>query len=66
MLDFNKNEEEKDKMSDVVCEVIAQLPTKYGTFEAHGYVDQRNLRTSCSTGQRRYRRRRTSFMPCAF
>ena len=24
-------------MSDVVCEVIAQLPTKYGTFEAHGY-----------------------------
>ena len=29
-------------MSDVVCEVIAQLPTKYGTFEAHGYVDQRS------------------------
>ena len=42
MLDFNKNEEGKDKMSDVVCEVIAQLPTKYGTFEAHGYVDQRS------------------------
>ena len=37
-----KNEEGKDKMSDVVCEVIAQLPTKYGTFEAHGYVDQRS------------------------
>ena len=29
-------------MSDVVCEVIAKLPTKYGTFEAHGYVDQRS------------------------
>ena len=41
-VDFNKNEEGKDKMSDVVCEVIAQLPTKYGTFEAHGYVDQRS------------------------
>ena len=42
MLDFNKKRGGKDKMSDVVCEVIAQLPTKYGTFEAHGYVDQRS------------------------
>ncbi len=42
MLDFNKKRGGKDKMSDAVCEVIAQLPTKYGTFEAHGYVDQRS------------------------
>ena len=60
-----KNEEEKDKMSDVVCEVIAQLPTKYGTFEAHGYVDQRSgehhvalVKGDIADG--------TSFMPCAF
>ena len=24
-------------MSDVVCEVIAKLPTKYGEFKAYGY-----------------------------
>ena len=55
-------------MSDVVCEVIAQLPTKYGTFEAHGYVDQRSgeHHVALVKGERRYRRRRTSFMPCAF
>lgn len=26
----------------VTCEVMAELPTKYGNFKAYGYVDQRN------------------------
>ena len=29
-------------MSDVVCEVLAQLPTKYGEFKAYGYINLLN------------------------
>ena len=52
-------------MSDVVCEVIAQLQQNMEHLR-HMVCRPEKWGTSCSTGQRRYRRRRTSFMPCAF
>lgn len=50
----------------VQCVSITNMPTKYGEFKAHCYINKLNGRAPYCSCNGKYIRRRKRFMPCPF